>query len=89
MAQRRVEMTFRPTFAQLEIIEQYGNAHMPLEAIAAALDIHPDTLRKWIARLASTRSVPRYAPPPPRPVAPPPAPISPRVIADRVFESGR
>jgi len=38
-------MTFKPTPSQLETIEQYGNAHMPLEAIAAALDVRPDTLR--------------------------------------------
>jgi len=80
-------MTWKPTFAQLEIIEQHGNAHMPLTSTAAALDVHPDTLRAWIARLTATRSVSRYAPLPPRPVTPPPAPISPRVIADRVFEA--
>jgi hypothetical protein len=38
-------MTWKPTFAQLEIIEQHGNAHMPTEATAAALDVHPDDLR--------------------------------------------
>jgi hypothetical protein len=57
-------MTWKPTFAQLEIIEQHGNAHMPIEATAAALDVDPDTLRAWIARLAATRH--RYTPEPPR-----------------------
>ena len=82
-------MTWKPTFAQLEIIEQHGNAHMPTAATAAALDVHPDDLRAWIGKLIAARSVSRYAPPPPRPVASPPVPASPRVIADRVFESER
>ena len=65
-------MSWKPTLAQLEIIEQYGNAHMPVEAIAAALDVHPDDLRAWIGRLVQTRSQSRYAPPP---MPPPPAPV--------------
>jgi len=87
MAQKRVEMTFKPTSHQLETIADHYAANMPLEAIAAALDVHPADLRAWIGKLIAARSVSRYVPPPPRPVAPPPAPISPRVIADRVFEA--
>jgi sugar diacid utilization regulator len=42
---RRLEMTFKPTPSQLETIADYCAANMPVAATAAALDIHPDTLR--------------------------------------------
>jgi len=38
-------MTFKPTPSQLETIADYCAANMPVAATAAALDIHPDTLR--------------------------------------------
>jgi hypothetical protein len=85
-------MTFKPTPHQLETIADYCAANMPVEATAAALDTHPDTLRAWIGKLAATRSASRYMPPPPAPRVPPPAPPMPaprpgRVLCDRVFEA--
>jgi len=53
-------MTWKPDRRQIDLIAEYGAAHMPVEAIAAALDIHPDDLRGWIGKLAATRSQPRY-----------------------------
>jgi hypothetical protein len=38
-------MTFKPTPSQLETIADHYAANMPLEATAAALDVHPDDLR--------------------------------------------
>jgi len=64
-----------------------GNARMPLEAIATALDLHSDDLRVvGIGRLAATRLSAVPAPPLQPPRAPVTAP-SQRIIADRVFET--
>jgi len=46
-------MTWKPDRRQIDLIAEYGAAHMPVEAIAAALDIHPDDLRGWIGKLRS------------------------------------
>ena len=40
-------MKWKPDRRQIDLIAEYGNAHMPIEAIAAALDVHPDDLRAW------------------------------------------
>ena len=82
-------MTWKPDRRQLETLADMGNAHMPVEAIAAALDVHPDDLRTWIGRLVATRF--RDVPEPP--TLPPPAPPAfkghrpDRVLADRLFEA--
>ncbi|MGA3340453.1 MAG: hypothetical protein ABSD11_07465 [Methylocella sp.] len=36
---------WKQTPRQIDLIAEYGNAHMPVEAIAAALDVHPGDLR--------------------------------------------
>jgi hypothetical protein len=38
-------MNTKQTPRQIDLIAEYGNAHMPVEAIAAALDVHPGDLR--------------------------------------------
>ena len=70
-------MNWKPDKRQLDLIADMGNARMPVEAIAAALDVHPDDLRAWIGKLAATRfwGVPEQstlaAPPAPGPSAGP------------------
>ena len=79
-------MTWKPDRRQIDLIAEHGAAHMPVEAIAAALDVHPDDLRAWIGRLAATR----LSAVPEPPLQPPRAPVtapSQRIIADRVFET--
>jgi hypothetical protein len=78
-------MTWKPDRRQIDLIAEYGAAHMPVEAIAAALDIHPDDLRGWIGKLAATRSQPRYVPPELPPVLPQPANRPGRILSERVF----
>jgi hypothetical protein len=79
-------MTWKPDRRQIDLIAEYGNAHMPVEATAAALDVHPDDLRAWIGKLAATRfrGVPEQST-----LAVPPAPghRPGRVLAERAFQA--
>jgi hypothetical protein len=81
----RIEMTWQPTFKQLETIADMGNAGMPLAAVAKALGVCPDELRAWIGRLVATRVAahePTYIPPARVPVGAP----SFKLRAERIFE---
>jgi hypothetical protein len=80
-------MTWKPDIRQLDLIADMGNAHMPVEAIAAALDVHPANLRAWIDKLAATRfrGVPELSTPAALPPAPGHRPA--RVLAERAFQA--
>jgi hypothetical protein len=80
-------MNWKPDKRQLDLIADMGNARMPVEAIAAALDVHPDDLRAWIGKLAATRF--RGVPERSTPAALPPAPghRPGRVLAERAFQA--